>query len=64
LDNISLFLGILAAPGSGEMWLRKMIEQVTGFHTGSVATNSSHEYFEGDGEKSKVSLPSYFLFPH
>ncbi|ELT92897.1 hypothetical protein CAPTEDRAFT_218025 [Capitella teleta] len=38
------------------MWLRKMVEQVTGYYTGSVAVNSSSPYFPGEGEKTKALM--------
>lgn len=45
---------LFGPPGSGVEWLRLMIEQMTGLHTGSV-NYGKHEVFEGEGKFKDVS---------
>lgn len=56
-----MLIAILAAPGSGELWLRKLVEQLLGYYTGSTVTNSTHQYFVGDGVTDKVTISTSFL---
>lgn len=44
---------LFGPPGSGVEWLRLMIEQMTGLHTGSV-NYGKHEIFEGEGKFKDV----------
>ncbi|KAK2158177.1 hypothetical protein LSH36_175g04047 [Paralvinella palmiformis] len=55
-DNLAKkwpIIGILGPPGSGVVWLRYLIEQLTGIYTGSVDTEYGH-LFIAEGQTKKV----------
>ncbi|XP_077994899.1 sialate:O-sulfotransferase 1-like [Glandiceps talaboti] len=53
-------VGLLGAPGSGLLWLRVIIEQLTGSYSGSVYHDFPKQ-FKGEGRKEKVlTVMSYY----
>lgn len=47
-------IGILGAPESGVMWLRFLIEQMSGKYTGSAEDDLGGEPFKGNGKTTEV----------
>lgn len=50
-------------PGSGSTWLRKLIENASGLHTGSVYNDRSlHRYFAGEGHvRNTAAIKTHYL---